>query len=58
MIEINLLSIWIPIILSIVLFFIAMGSGIGDYSDIFIMPATVFLIMVIWLIWFILKEIF
>ncbi len=58
MIEINLLSIWIPIVISVILIIFAINGGIGDYSDFFIMQITVFFIVVIWLIWFILKEIF
>lgn len=60
MIEINLLSIWFPIVTTLVVIilgmvFIEVG---GPYEGLFILPSAVITTMVIWLLWFILKGIF
>jgi hypothetical protein len=59
MIELNLLSIWIPIIVSVVLLIWGIFSNDnGDFGGLFTLPFSIFGILLIWVIWFILKEIF
>ena len=62
MFEINLLSIWIPIAISIIIIIVGrvFPGGGGDYSfeGCFILAGVVILILLIWLVWFILKFIF
>ncbi len=62
MLEVNLFSIWIPIIITVIIIIIGMvlpGGG-GDYSfeGCFILAGVVISVLVVWIIWFICRSIF
>jgi hypothetical protein len=63
MIEFNLLSVWVPIVVTVIVFVIWLWIMKQDDNDIplgnlLIFPAGLFVMAMIWVIWFILREIF